>query len=316
MKLLPWSCRSATPRAVPAERWPNCWRTAMPIAWVASKRLPLLLTCQPMSSAFQCSATPNSQTLPSCTVITCVASIAHMTFGASVTMWRSCAASGRGRVRWGDSSACSRIRRSTRLREVRIPSIARSLAQTLRWPSPVQGERARSARMAASSAASETAGSAHAGPDGMAAPRTACPPGGRRRSWSAARTRSGRHDRCRSDGHWRGRSTPPSPRPPAGQRAGSLDLRAQQLDLHAELADALHGGSQLTAGRVGVALLQRAVQRRLRRLAPLLQLEDRQTELAREQFGGLAAHQAQHDLALAPDAPALARRQRADPSGD
>ena len=43
-----------------------------------------------------------------------------------------------------------RLSRSTRLRATRIPSITRSRAQTLRWPSPVQGERARSARIAAS----------------------------------------------------------------------------------------------------------------------------------------------------------------------
>src|SRR4051812_3435394 len=36
MKLLPWSWRSARPRAAPALRWPNCWRTAMPRAWIAS----------------------------------------------------------------------------------------------------------------------------------------------------------------------------------------------------------------------------------------------------------------------------------------
>src|SRR3712207_8368107 len=43
----------------------------------------------------------------------------------------------------------SRISRRTRLRETRMPSSARSRARTLRCPSPVQGERERSARMAA-----------------------------------------------------------------------------------------------------------------------------------------------------------------------
>jgi hypothetical protein len=130
----------------------------MPTAWTASKRVPRLLTCQPRSSAFQCSATPNSQTLPSRTVVISVASTAHMTFGAAVMMWRSCAASGWDRVRWGDSKACWRISRSTRLRETRMPSITLKRAQTLRWPSPCQGERARSARIAASRPSSETAG--------------------------------------------------------------------------------------------------------------------------------------------------------------
>jgi hypothetical protein len=139
-------------------RRPNRWRTAMPTAWMASKRVPRSATCQPSGSAFQCSATPNSQTLPSWTVVTWVASVAHITFGASVVMCLSCDVSGRGRARCGESRVCSRISRSTRLRETRMPSMARSRAQTFRWPSPVQGERARSARMAASRSASETAG--------------------------------------------------------------------------------------------------------------------------------------------------------------
>jgi hypothetical protein len=37
-------------------------------------------------------------------------------------------------------------------------SITRNRAQTLRWPSPAQGERSRSARIAASKASSEIAG--------------------------------------------------------------------------------------------------------------------------------------------------------------
>jgi hypothetical protein len=130
----------------------------MPTAWIASKRVPRSATCQPSSSAFQCSATPNSHTLPSSTVVIWVASVAHMTFGASVMIRRSCGASGRGQTRCGESRACSRISRSTRLRETRMPSTARSRAQTLRWPSPVQGERARSARIAVSRSWSETPG--------------------------------------------------------------------------------------------------------------------------------------------------------------
>ena len=130
----------------------------MPTAWVASKRVPRLATCQPSSSAFQCSAAPNSHTLPAWAVVTWVASVAHITFGASVVMCLSCDVSGRGWARCGESRVCSRISRSTRLRETRTPSIARSRAHTLRWPSPVQGERARSARMAASRAMSEMAG--------------------------------------------------------------------------------------------------------------------------------------------------------------
>src|SRR5215207_827739 len=42
---------------------------------------------------------------------------------------------GRGRARCGESRACSRIRRSTRLRETRMPSTARSRAQ-MGWTAP------------------------------------------------------------------------------------------------------------------------------------------------------------------------------------
>ena len=102
--------------------------------------------------------TPNSQTLPSWTVMIWVASVAHIMFGASVMIFRSCGVVSRGRERCGDSRPFSRISRSTRLRATRMPSITRSLAHTLRCPSPCQGERARSARIAASRASSETAG--------------------------------------------------------------------------------------------------------------------------------------------------------------
>ena len=77
---------------------------------------------------------------------------------ASVTIRRSCGASERVRARWGDSRPCSRMSRSRRLRDTRTPSIARSLAQTFRCPSPVHGDRSRSAWMAASNASSPTLG--------------------------------------------------------------------------------------------------------------------------------------------------------------
>jgi hypothetical protein len=130
----------------------------MPTAWMASKRVPRLATRQPSGPALQCSATPHSRTSPSRPVVAWVASVAPMTSGAVATMWRSCAAVPvRRRARRGGSGACPRIRRSARLRDARLrdarmPSIARGLAQALRWPSPVQGERWRSARMAASGA--------------------------------------------------------------------------------------------------------------------------------------------------------------------
>ncbi len=46
------------------KRWPNCWQTARFSAWIASKRVPCVITCAPRSSAFQCSATLKIQTLP------------------------------------------------------------------------------------------------------------------------------------------------------------------------------------------------------------------------------------------------------------
>ena len=48
--------------------------------------------------------------------------------------------------------------RNTRLRATRMPSTIRSRAWTFRWPSPRNGERARSVWIAASSFASDTVG--------------------------------------------------------------------------------------------------------------------------------------------------------------
>ena len=70
----------------------------------------------------------------------------------------SCAFGSPCRPRWGESSPCARITRNTRVRETRIRSRIRSRAWTLRWPSPWNGERARSVRMAASNCASDSAG--------------------------------------------------------------------------------------------------------------------------------------------------------------
>src|SRR3712207_4765069 len=83
---------------------------------------------------------------------------------------------------------------------------------------------------------------------------------------------------------------------------------AEQFILHTEFADTLHGGGEPAVGGIGLTLLERAVERGLGLLAPLLQLEEGQAELAGEELGGLAAQQAQHDLALASDAPPLAGR--------
>src|SRR5689334_22271919 len=86
--------------------------------------------------------------------------------------------------------------------------------------------------------------------------------------------------------------------------------------IRTELADPLHGCGRLAVGLVRLAFFQRALERGLGPLAPLLEPEHRQAEFAGEQLGGLAAHQPQHHLALAARAPALAGRQwaRCDPT--
>ena len=61
-----------------------------------------------------------------------------------MTIVPSCAFISPCRPRCGKSSPCARITRNTRVRETRIRSRIRSRAWTLRWPSPWNGERARS----------------------------------------------------------------------------------------------------------------------------------------------------------------------------
>ena len=51
----------------------------------AAKRLPILHTCHPTHSAFQCSTAAKTQTQPSSTVNTRTPSVPHITFGACVT---------------------------------------------------------------------------------------------------------------------------------------------------------------------------------------------------------------------------------------
>ena len=65
-------------------------------------------------------------------------------------------------------------------------------------------------------------------------------------------------------------------------------------------------------GGLRLALLERAVEGGVGLLAPLLELEDGNAELAGEEFHVLPAQQVQNDLALARDAPALTWRQRAE----
>ena len=123
----------------------------------------------------------------------------------------------------------SRITRSTRLRETRMPRQTRSRAQTLRCPSPSQGDASRSASMATSRASSEIEGF---GPRRFA--------GGRSRGGLLP----GFHGVERGTGKTPGRTDPleavgqtragrgggtQSPRPPPPQRAGRLRLGLQQF---------------------------------------------------------------------------------------
>jgi hypothetical protein len=70
-------------------------------------------------------------------------------------------------------------------------------------------------------------------------------------------------------------------------------------------ADARHGGVELGAGGIRLALLARAVEGGVRLLAPLIEREDGNAELAGEELGTLAPKQSQDDFALACDAPCV-----------
>ena len=182
----------------------------------------------------------NIQPQPSSSVNSRTPSVPHMRLAAWVMIsptWgfpiTAAAAMGREQV------VRSRITRSTRLLETRMPRQTRSRAQTLRCPSPSQGDASRSASMATSRASSEIEGF---GPRRFAGGRSAvacC----RLISWR--RTRNGQNPRphrpaggrrnpCRNE-RWRHSS----PRPPPPQRAGRLRLGLQQFHLHDQLPDPL-----------------------------------------------------------------------------
>ena len=137
-------------------------------------------------------------------------------------------------AREGASRSFSRISRSTRRREVRIPPW-RSLAHTLRWPSPWNGLAASTARIAPPGRrpASARPAPAAAGRLGAAARDDGRRSRGRRpRRGRPARDRTA----CRRTARWSGSS----PRPPPGQRAAGLqggDLLLQQLLPEQHLAE-------------------------------------------------------------------------------
>ena len=74
-----------------------------------------------MHSALKWSTAPNTQPQPSSAVKTRNPSAPHITFGAFVVIVPLCNFASRCRVRCGESSRLSRIRRSTRFLETRIP---------------------------------------------------------------------------------------------------------------------------------------------------------------------------------------------------
>ena len=82
-----------------------------------------------------------------------VRSVPHMSSTRSVRIVPSWAFGPCGRPTGGASRSCSRIRRSTRRLEVRMPA-KRSRAQTFRWPSPWNRLAANNLRIAATSASS------------------------------------------------------------------------------------------------------------------------------------------------------------------
>ena len=81
----------------------------VPRAWAmgsqAAKRSPILQTCQPRHSPFQCSRRSKSQTQPSSVVQILAPSVAQRTLGAWVMMRPSWALAGVKALRWGGKQA-------------------------------------------------------------------------------------------------------------------------------------------------------------------------------------------------------------------
>ena len=195
----------------------------------------------------------------------------------------------RRRQRWGESRLISRITRSTRLRETRMPRQTRSRAQTLRCPSPSQGDAYRSASMATSRAYVRERAASVPGALLMGAQR-----------WPAAgipwrRTRNGQN---------------PRPHRPAGgrrpnfvpRRGGGTDRRGVRrrkgpdvsvlafsiFHLHDQLPDPLHGDVQFRLHRIALEFLDRGIDPCDRLLTQLLEPENLHAVLRRQKFHPLA----------------------------
>ena len=133
-----------------APKWrPTPWRSGSR----ASKRVARRAAWMPTHPAEQWSTATNTATWPS-PVQVVVKSVPHMVSTASGMMVPSWPRGPRGEpVRDGASRPCSRISRSARRLEVRMPA-KRSLAQTFRCPSPWKALAASTPRIASTSAAS------------------------------------------------------------------------------------------------------------------------------------------------------------------
>ena len=143
----PWSWRMARPAAARSRTPPKRARTPWRMGSRASKRVARREAWIPTSSLVQWSTATKTVTWPSRRVAVEVASVPHITSGASVRMvpvwWRG----PRGPPpRCGASRPASRIRRSTRGLPART-SRARSRAHTFRCPSPENGDEAISSRI-------------------------------------------------------------------------------------------------------------------------------------------------------------------------
>ena len=79
----------------------------------------------------------------------------------------------------------------------------------------------------------------------------------------------------------------------------------EQLVLHGQLADALHGGVESSLDRVATSALEAFVHGAQRLIAPLLEPVDLDADLPGDSVQRLAAQQAKHHLTLSAGAPAF-----------
>src|SRR3954465_3858654 len=330
MYWLPWSWRTERPRATSFAKPPKWRRTPWRSGSRASKRFASREAWTPTHSAEQWSTATNTAAWPS-PVIVAVRSVPHivsMVAGMIVPSWLR---GPRGApVREGASRPCSRISRSTRRREVRTPPW-RSLAHTLRWPSPWDGLAASTARTASRSSASgigptgpgRPGAAARGGPGGGGAGGAARDGGGRSSGRRPGRDRPGRARTARRP---MVRSSGSPPRPPSGQRAAGLqggDLLGQQLALEHRLAELRPQPVDLQVLGVGRLGRERRLAAGQEGVTPARERGRRHPQRARDRLQVLAAQERQHGFPLArpghPSAPAgsdptrIRRRRRHGP---